>query len=135
MQAPASSRKGSIMRRTLIVGVLTATLVGLGSGVAVAADNDNDGMQSDVVVNGVNCKMRTVPSGASFIFTTDSQAEITPGGVVNLQCHASLPAGSVEPFTQTGFPCKVGPAGVTTNSVVVWTPSGQGTLTCHGRIP
>jgi hypothetical protein len=130
------------MRRRMIVSVLTAGLIGVGSAgligagsVAVAAPGDHDGMQGAVVAPGVNCRMRLDPSGTPFLFTTDSQAEITPSGVVNLQCHASQPTGSVEPFTQKGFECAVGPAGLTTDSVIVWTQSGQGNLTCHGRIP
>ena len=124
------------MRRALIGGVFAVALTGLGGGVAFAADpNGNDGMQGATVAPGVSCKMRTDPSGTPFIFTTDSQAEIAPSGVVNLQCHFSVPAGSVKPFNQKAFPCNVGPAGITTDSHIVWTPSGQGNLTCHGRIP
>ncbi len=49
-----------------------------------------------------------------------------------LVCHAKVQAGTVEPFTQTGFACLLAGMPATT-SHIVWTPSGQGTLTCSGK--
>ena len=119
------------MRRVWSVAVLTATLTTLGGGVAVAQD-EADGTNSADRLTGINCRMRQDPSGTPSIITTDSQAIITSSGVITLVCRATDTTGTVEPFTQTGFLCRLAGMEATT-SHIVWTPSGQGTLTCSGK--
>jgi hypothetical protein len=110
--------------------VSTALSVGVGMGSAQAGPPDG----AATVVKGADCMIRMDPQGTLFFETTDMQAVITPSGQVNLVCHGQAPAGTVAPFVQRGFPCFVGPAGITTNSHVVWNAAGKGTVTCHGRI-
>ena len=122
------------MRRVWSVAVLTATLTAMGGGVAVAQEEVDGSSNSADRLSGINCRMRQSTSGTPFIFTRDSQAIITSSGVITLVCRAKVDAGSVEPFTQTGFPCRLGsPTTLATTSHIVWTPSGQGTLTCSGK--
>jgi hypothetical protein len=83
-------------------------------------------------ITGINCRMRQSPTGTPFIFTRNSQAILTSSGVIALVCRAKVPAGTVEPFTQTGFACSLAGMPATT-SHIVWTPSGQGTRTCSGK--
>jgi hypothetical protein len=121
------------MRRVWSIAVLTATLTAMGGGVAVAQD-EVDGSNSAIRRTDINCTMRQSPSGTPSISTPDAQAIITSSGVITLVCRAKVDAGSVEPFTQTGFPCRLGsPTTLATTSHIVWTPSGQGTLTCSGK--
>jgi hypothetical protein len=120
------------MRRVWSVAVLTATLTAMGGGVAVAQEGVDGSSNSADRLTGINCRMRQDPSGTPFIFTRDSQAIITSSGVITLVCRAEVEAGSVEPFTQTGFACSLAGMPATT-SHIVWTPSGQGTLTCRGK--
>ena len=140
------------MHRYWAGAAIMGMLIPLGGGVAYAQDS-SDGWTNEVgraaakpadnggaqIITGKSCKMREDPSGSPFIFTTDMQAVVTPSGPsgqqqVNLVCHDQLPPGTVAPFNQSGFPCSVGPAGTTTDSHIVWTPSGQGTITCHGVV-
>ena len=100
----------------------------LAGGVALAEPPDG----AAEIVRGAGCTMRTNAEGTLSIRTTDMQAVVTPSGEVNLVCRGKVAPGSVEPFQASGFSCRVGPAGFTTDSHVVWTASGQGTLTCHG---
>lgn len=119
------------MRRVWSIAVLTATLTAMGGGVAVAQEEVDGSSNSADRLTGITCRMRTDPTGETFIRTTDSKAVITSNGVITLVCHAEDT--SVEPFTQTGFPCNVAGLPATT-SHIVWTPSGQGTITCS-RVP
>jgi hypothetical protein len=120
------------MRRVWSVAVLTATLTAMGGGVAVAQEQV-DGSSNSADHLSPRCKMRQDPSGEPFIFTTDSRAVITSSGVITLVCHAQVPAGTVEPFTQSGFECFLA-GNLATTSHIVWTPSGRGTLTCSGKV-
>ena len=120
------------MRRVWSVAVLTATLTAMGGGVVVAQEEVDGSSNRADLLTGINCRMRQSPTGTPFIFTRDSRAVITSSGEINLVCHAKVPAGSVEPFTQTGFACSLAGMPATT-SHIVWTPSGQGTLTCSGK--
>ena len=117
------------MRRFWVSAAIAGLLIPLGGGTAYA-QGSNDGAAS--IVKGQPCTIRTDPAGNSSVTTTNMQAVITPSGQVNLLCRANLASGTVAPFNASGFSCKVGPAGETFNSHVVWTPSGQGTITCHG---
>ena len=118
------------MRRVWSVAVLTATLTVMGGGVAVAQEVA-DGSSNSADHLSPRCKMRQDPSGTPFIFTTDSRAVITSSGEITLVCHAK--DSSVEPFTQSGFECFLA-GNLATTSHIVWTPSGQGTLTCSGKV-
>jgi hypothetical protein len=121
------------MRKVWLGAAVASLLIPLGGGVAYAGVGNDGGA---TIVKGATCSIRTNPTGNPKTPTTDMQAEITPSGQVNLVCHAQAPAGTtIAPFNQSGFLCIAGPAGVTYNSHVVWTPSGRGTLTCHGTIP
>jgi hypothetical protein len=104
----------------------------MGGGVAVAQEQVDGSSNRADLLSGINCRMRQSPTGTPFIFTRDSRAVITSSGEINLVCHAKVEAGSVEPFTQTGFACSLAGMPATT-SHIVWTPSGQGTLTCRGK--
>jgi hypothetical protein len=117
------------MRRYWISAAIAGLLIPLGGGTAYA-QSSSDGAAT--IVRGASCTIRTNPTGTSSISSTDMQAVITPSGHVNLLCRANLAPGTVAPFNASGFSCGVGPAGQTFNSHVVWTPSGQGTITCHG---
>jgi hypothetical protein len=121
------------MRKFGVGLVLATTTLAMSAGVGSAKADPPDGAAT--IIRGVGCTMRTNPGGTASISTTDMQAVITPSGHVNLVCHGQVAAGSVEAFEQSGFNCRVGPAGITTDSHVVWTPSGKGTLTCQGVIP
>jgi hypothetical protein len=122
------------MRRVWSVAVLTATLTAMGGGVAAAQEKVDGSSNSADHISGRNCTMRQSPTGTPSITTTDMRAVITSSGEINLVCHAEVPAGSVEPFTQTGFECRLGsPTTLATTSHIVWTPSGRGTLTCRGK--
>ena len=120
------------MRRVWSVAVLTATLTAMGGGVAAAQEKVDGSSNRADLLSGINCRMRQSPTGTPFIITNDSRAVITSSGEINLVCHAEVEAGSVEPFTQTGFACSLAGMPATT-SHIVWTPSGQGTLTCRGK--
>jgi hypothetical protein len=120
------------MRRVLSVAVLTATLTAMGGGVAVAQEQVDGSSNRAELLSGISCRMRQSPTGEPHIFTTDSRAVRTSSGEINLVCHAEVPAGSVEPFTQSGFACNLAGMPATT-SHIVWTPSGRGTLTCRGK--
>jgi len=119
------------MRRVWSIAVLTATLTAMGGGVAVAQDAVDGSSNAAIRRTDINCTMRTNPSGTTSISTPNAQAIITSNGEVTLVCRATDT--SVEPFTQSGFLCRLAgqPA---TISHIVWTPSGQGTLTCSGKI-
>ena len=120
------------MRRVWSVAVLTATLTALGGGVAVAQEGV-DGSSNSADHLSPRCVMRTSPvPPLNQVVATDSRAVITSSGVITLVCRAEVEAGSVEPFTQTGFACSLAGMPATT-SHIVWTPSGQGTLTCSGK--
>jgi hypothetical protein len=120
------------MGRVWSIAVLTATLTAMGGGVAVAQEVADGSSNRADLLSGINCRMRQDPSGTPFIFTRDSRAVITSSGEITLVCHAKVPAGSVEPFTQSGFACSLAGNPATT-SHIVWTPSGQGTITCSGK--
>jgi hypothetical protein len=133
------------MRRVWSVAVLTATLTAMGGGVAVAQEEVDGSSNSADRLTGITCRMRLSTDGTRFIRTTDSKAVITSNGVITLVCHAKInpedpqgvePLGVpfvFEPFTQSGFPCNLAGQPATT-SHIVWTPSGQGTITCS-RVP
>jgi hypothetical protein len=121
------------MRRVWSVAVLTATLTAMGGGVAAAQEEVDGSSNRADLLSGINCRMRQDPSGTPFIFTRDSRAVITSSGEITLVCRATADAGTVEPFTQTGFLCLLAGEPATT-SHIVWTPSGQGTLTCSGKV-
>ena len=118
------------MRRFWSVAVLTATLTAMGGGVAVAQEQVDGSSNRADLLSGINCRMRQSPTGTPFIFTRDSRAVITSSGEITLVCHAK--DSSVEPFTQSGFECFLA-GNLATTSHIVWTPSGQGTLTCRGK--
>jgi hypothetical protein len=120
------------MRRVWSVAVLTATLTAMGGGVAVAQEEADGSSNSAIRRTDINCRMRQSPSGTPSILTPDAQAIITSSGEITLVCRATADAGTVEPFTQTGFLCLLAGEPATT-SHIVWTPSGQGTLTCRGK--
>jgi hypothetical protein len=119
------------MRRYWVAAAIAGLLlIPLGGGTAYA-QSSNDGAAT--IVRGADCTIRTDPTGDSSITTTDMQAVITPSGQVNLVCRARRAPGEVAPFNTSGFRCGVGPDRPPTfDSHVVWTPSGQGTITCHG---
>ena len=117
------------MHRYWVSAAIAGLLIPLGGGTAYAQGSNDGGA---TIVRGAGCTIRTNPTGTTSITTTDMQAEITPSGQVNLVCHAQQAPGTVTPFNVSGFSCKLGAAGETFNSHVVWTPSGQGTITCHG---
>jgi hypothetical protein len=121
------------MRRVWSVAVLTATLTAMGGGVAVAQEGVDGSSNRADLLSGINCRMRQSPTGTPFIFTNDSRAVITSSGEITLVCHAEDTTGLVEPFTQSGFLCNLAGNPATT-SHIVWTPSGQGTITCSGKV-
>ena len=131
-QALAWLTREDIMRRVWSVAALTATLTAMGGGVAVAQEVADGSSNRADLLSGINCRMRQSPTGEPHIISNDSRAVITSSGEINLVCHAEVPAGSVVPFTQSGFACNLAGMPATT-SHVVWTPSGQGTLTCRGK--
>jgi hypothetical protein len=118
------------MLRFWVSAAIVGLLIPLSGGTAYA-QSSNDGAAT--IVRGAGCTIRTDPTGASSVSTTDMQAVITPSGQVNLVCRARQEPGVVAPFNVSGFSCRVGPGRPPTfDSHVVWTPSGQGTITCHG---
>jgi hypothetical protein len=121
------------MRRVWSVAVLTATLTAMGGGVAVAQEVVDGSSNRADLLSGIDCRMRQSPTGEPHIISNDSRAVITSSGEITLVCHAKVEAGSVVPFTQSGFLCNLAGNPATT-SHIVWTPSGQGTITCSGKV-
>lgn len=121
----AGLRAGAVIGSFLFVALI---------GSAVPAVADPEGQEVGArVFKGFNCNVPTAVDPVSHtvlsrVVTDDMHAVITPSGNATLTCKVT---GSIEPFTATGFPCAVGPAGVTTDSSVKWTKGGQGILTCH----
>src|SRR5512133_3197571 len=95
------------MRRVWSVAVLTATLTAMGGGVAVAQEVADGSSNRADLLSGINCRMRQDPSGEPHIISNDSRAVITSNGEITLVCHFKVPAGAVEPFTQSGFACSL----------------------------
>lgn len=129
------------MKKSVLMFVMSALVIfGYSSATPAAPKEDEamDGADGANVIDLESCRIRTISEPKSkqdFFFTDDAKVVIGPQGQVTLVCHADVPAGSVEPFSQTGFPCRLGSKkNVTFDSHVVWTASGQGTLTCHGSI-
>lgn len=130
-----------------IVGLIVPFSLG---GVAYAGvGNNGDGTTSAAIIKGdtrpggipgQTCGIRVNPNPdpnnpADLFQSGAMQAEVTPGNRVNFVCQATVDPGTIAPFNQSGFVCHLGPFGDTYDSHVVWTKSGQGTLTCHGTVP
>lgn len=123
---------------SLIIGAMI--ILGSASATVVAApkdEEDSPGEDGADVLDLSSCRMRTSPDPGpkDYFFTDDGHVTIGPKGQVTLVCHADLPPGTVEPFTQEGFECRLGSKkNVTFDSKIMWTASGQGTLVCHGTL-
>jgi hypothetical protein len=135
-QSNAQRRKEEAMRgkhlrsrdgRLLLITAILVLLLGTG-GMALA---DNGA----VVLQGFGCGILVSPAGVpiSAVFTTETQAVITPGSNAVLICHAELPPGIAPPRARVfnDVPCSIPGAGVTGESHTVVTPSGEVLLTCH----
>ena len=121
--------------------IISATIITASASVtAVAApkvEEDSPGEDGADVIDLSSCRMRTSPDPGpkDYYFTDDGHVTIGPNGQVTLVCHADLPPGTVEPFSQEGFECRLGSKkNITLDSKITWTASGHGTLTCHGTL-
>jgi hypothetical protein len=76
-----------------------------------------------------SCSVLT-PGIAPGVITTVGRYTISPNGNGTLVCRGSVPQGPTDAIVVKGLRCPT-PAGVTTHSHTVITPSGRVTLTCH----
>jgi hypothetical protein len=129
------------MRRFWLGAMLTTTLATSGAGVAVAEEEiagwiAKEPPQRATIITGDDCIMPTDEAGTTRFRSDDMRAVITSSGQVSLVCHGQLPPADVEPFTASGFPCRLGSVDlITRQSHVTWNSTGQGTLTCQGTLP
>jgi hypothetical protein len=77
----------------------------------------------------IACSVLT-PGVAPGVIQTVGRYTITPSGNGTLICRGSVPQGPAQAIVVKGLRCPT-PAGVTTRSHTVITPSGRVTLTCH----
>jgi hypothetical protein len=134
--------------RRFIPGIALSLALGVmgGAGAVVAhaqtdgAPGANFGSCTDVASGGTNCigiscSIHSLEGNydqnfpGNFISGTGTAVIARNAASITFVCHAQDPG--VIPFMESGFPCHLGPFGDTSDSRLVWTPSGQGTLICH----